>query len=132
MGGNLDIINGVVDFIGKLSAPALLFVTLIIMGYGLKLLPVFPNRLIPLATLTVPMAVYPIIGNRGLVNSDFDSSSKVLWAMAMQGLIIGFAAWVSHRKVLKRLIDDKVNGALNPEHKEKKATPPETAPTPGS
>ena len=95
----------VTQFLNNLyGAPAGVLVILIciIAGYALKKVKSFPNDAIPIVVILIGAAIYPLIAD------DRNDITLRVWIVRNLGigLILGFAAWVIHNKVIK-LITDK-------------------------
>lgn len=105
--------------ITALSGPTLLIVTLWMAGYFFKLVPVFPNRLIPAATLGIALTMTPFLvmwPSPGDAPPGLRWPNITAWIQTVDRAVLLWAlAWLTHATALKKLIDDKVNGALNPE-----------------
>jgi hypothetical protein len=90
------------------GAPAglLVFCVCIAAGYVWKVIRVLPNRFIPLIVMLTGAVIHPsltyVSGQAG----------PVLLRWSVVGFIIGFAAWVFHRLVLKK-IEDKLGTKLD-------------------
>ena len=104
----------------KLEGPKLLAVFLIVLGYGLKAIPMFPNRFIPAFVLLLGTALGPVLlawpqsteQDSGLKFADIAAWLQILIA----GFLVGALSWALHEKLLKKWIDDKIpalNGKKN-------------------
>ena len=78
----------------------LIVATLIVMGGVLKSLEYFPNRMIPLMVLVLGAALNTMLGDTGSIAPTQRNPMAVL---AMQGILLGFAAWALHALLLRRL-----------------------------
>lgn len=83
------------------NAPAavLVFLMCIASGYVWKAIRVFPNRFTPLVVMIVGAVL--LMGLTWASNS----TGPVILRNAVVGFIIGFAAWLAHRLILKRIED---------------------------
>ena len=81
-------------------AAVLIIASLIVFGSVLKSIEVWPNRFIPIAVLAVGAILNAIIGEPGSVAPTQRHPEVVL---ALQGLLLGFAAWALHAFLLRRL-----------------------------
>jgi hypothetical protein len=77
----------------------LLGVCLIILGAMLKMLKLFPNRFIPAVLLVIGAGGTMLTGDVGKVEPTQRHPEIIL---AMQGLVVAFAACLTHALVLKR------------------------------
>lgn len=85
------------------SKPEILLVLgIIAIGYALKAITQFPNRLIPLVNLLIGGLVYPLITSPG--SADYTMRYPVV-RQIICGLIIGCAAHYIHALVLKPRLD---------------------------
>lgn len=78
----------------------LLVAVLIVMGGVLKSMELFPNRAIPAAVLTMGAIANALLGDPGSVSPAQRHPEAVL---ALQGILLGFAAWGLHHFLLRRL-----------------------------
>jgi len=102
-----DAISWVMDKINWLySAPAavLFLLSCIVVGYVLRGIKRFPNDAIPLVVV-----LWAAVASVLLAPEEPTGTPHRVWLCknALIGVIIGFAAWACHKKILKRL-EDKV------------------------
>ncbi len=85
-----------------IGAPAglLIFILCIAMGYVWKMVRVLPNRFIPLVVMLTGAVLYPL-----LMWTKEGPPVPVIVRNAILGFIVGFAAWLFHRLLLKRIED---------------------------
>lgn len=83
------------------NAPAavLVFIMCIASGYVWRAIRVFPNRFTPLVVMLA--GAFLLMGLTWVSHS----TAPVIMRNACVGFIIGFAAWVAHRLVIKRIED---------------------------
>ena len=84
-----------------LDSPKLVVVMAIALGYILKLIQTFPNRLIPLACCSVTVLFYPL-----MVWTGWDVR-KVTTDVAV-AIILFLISWGLHRFILRPLIDKRI------------------------
>lgn len=72
---------------------------LIVCGAALKSLEFFPNRMIPAFLLALGASANALLGDPGTVNH---TQRHPIAVLALQGLLLGFAAISLHAVVLKR------------------------------
>jgi len=103
--------------ISTLNGPTLLIFTLWMVGYFFKIVPMINNKWIPLITfvaalgMTPFLVIWPDVGQQGLTVK-FPGISA--WIQTFdRGILYWAVSWVTHQKVLKKYIDDKLNGVLN-------------------
>ena len=99
LSGYLDTAIGVVRQIEQLPVAIAIVVVLVLAGSSLKALALFPNKLIPVAVLALGGIANAFLGNPGSVSPDYRFPEA---GLALQGIILGFGAWVLHGLVLKR------------------------------
>lgn len=97
-----DLLEQITDTLQKLyglPAGTLVLFSCIVIGYVLKLFKKFPNDGIPIAVILWGGVLYPLIAD-----SDNDLTLRV-WLVRnlIIGLVIGFAAWLLHNKILSKL-----------------------------
>lgn len=99
----MDIITGLInDLVGQLQNAgneALLFAGAIIAGWIIKNVEQVPNKLIPPAVVILAAIGEVYIGDPGKVAPETNPTVR----LALIGSIIGFAAWMSHAFVLKKI-----------------------------
>lgn len=111
-----DMIDHYISQIVTLKGPSAVVVYLVMIGYALKMFPSFPNKHIPLVNfmvgpiLTMFIVDWPTSGNMP-PGVRFPEIAAWLTAV-LQGLLLACIAWISHAKLLRKYIDDKVP-ALN-------------------
>lgn len=115
-----DLIDSFISQIVTLKGPSAVVVFLVMLGYALKMIPKFPNQHIPLVNflvgpvLTLFLVDFP---NPGTMPPGVHYPDIAAWLTSFQqGFLLACLAWISHAKVLKVWIDDKVP-ALNGEKK---------------
>ena len=101
----MDTINTALQYLDKiqgLSAVALVFLSCIVIGYVLRLIKSFPNEGIPVVVILWGALVMLFIADPRAT-----TMPARVWTVRniLVGLIIGMAAWVSHKMVLSYLED---------------------------
>lgn len=111
----MELISPMLDYMTSWHGPPLVIMFLIVNGYMLKMVRVFPNRFIPLVNmglsvvLTVFVVNWPDPAETWMVKVKWPAIAA--WAtVLMQGLLFNFAAWALHAKLLRKWIDEKVPG----------------------
>lgn len=100
---SLETVNGAADYLMQAPAAALVFVMCILLGYFLKMIPKFPNNLIP---LTIHIA-----GPVGFLLMEVSKPTQVNHPEIMRliiGLALASASWITHKLVLRKWIDPKL------------------------
>jgi hypothetical protein len=104
--------DALILFFVSLKGPSAVVVFLIMLGYILKMVPRFPNRFIPCVNVLAGMALTPILVSWPQPG---DMPPGVRWPEAaawttvfITGFLLACVAWISHAKVLRKIIDDKV------------------------
>lgn len=102
--------------ITALSGPTLLIVTLWMIGYFFKLIQWFPNRFIPIVTFLLAVLMTPFVV---LWPASGDQPQGLRWPEITawvqtfdRAVLLWALAWLTHATALKKLIDEKLNGAL--------------------
>jgi hypothetical protein len=103
IGEKLDQVVDLLDRLNGLPAIALVLISCLALGYVLRLVRRFPNDAIPLAVILWGMAAMPLL-------SDFRTSgiqSLRIWLVrnVVLGLVVGFAAWAIHNRLLSAVED---------------------------
>lgn len=115
---NMDKINQYNEQLMGAPAGVLVLLACIAVGYTLKLIKRFPNDGIPLAVVLCGMIFFALIAPE----REFTDSLRIWIARNLiLGMIIGFASWLLHNKVLW-MIEEKIpwlKGADKPEEQEK-------------
>lgn len=107
-----DAIDPFIIQLTTLKGPKLVIVFLIMLGYMLKMLPQVPNRVIPFVNclvgpvLSVFLVAWPTPGS---MDHDLLYPHVAAWVQAViNGALLAILAWVIHRQVLRKYLDDKV------------------------
>jgi hypothetical protein len=112
-----ELLDKALEEITTLHGPSLVVVFIILLGYALKMIPAFPNKLIPLVSFVIGPILTPIMvgwPDTGSIPPGVRWPEYASWATVLvQGFLFACIAWIMHGKVLRKLIDDKVP-ALNP------------------
>jgi len=90
------------DILRAAPAGILVFVLCIAFGYTWRAIKVLPNRFTPLVVM-----IFGAIFNLGL---NWAQADRLRFLVV--GFILGFAAWATHRLIIKR-IEDKFGGKLD-------------------
>lgn len=77
----------------------LIVAVLIVCGGILKSLAAFPNRFIPICVIIIGCCLNCALGDFGSVNPAQRNPGVIL---ALQGILLGFAAWSLHALLLRR------------------------------
>jgi len=103
-----------------IGAPAglLIFILCIACGYVWKMVRVLPNRFIPLVVMLTGALLYPL-----LMWTKEGPPVPVIVRNSILGFIVGFAAWLFHRLLLKR-IEDKFGAKLDEDEQEQQLVIP--------
>lgn len=99
LSGYLDTLGAAVKQMEQWPVAILIVVVLIVMGSALKIVGLFPNRLIPIAVLLMGAAANWLLGDPGAVS---ETQRHPMVVLALHGFLLGFAAWIIHRWGLKR------------------------------
>lgn len=107
-----QIIDELILSIVMLKGVKLLVVFLLAMGYGLKVVPGFQNRLIPLVTVTMSTVLAPFFLGWPQPG-DMDPciccpDTLAVMQILMTGFLLGCGTWMLHAKLLKGIIDGKL------------------------
>lgn len=107
-----DTLDPFINQITTLRGPTAVVVYIIMAGYALKMVPRFPNRVIPLVSFLLGPALGVLLVSWPTpekIAPDVRFPDLAAWATAvMQGFLLACLAWISHAKVLRKLIDDKI------------------------
>lgn len=107
-----ELIQTTIKEITSLQGPPAVIITIIFVGYALKMIPSFPNRFIPLVSFALgPLLTLVLVGwpTSGTMAPGLRWPEIAAWMTAIiQGFLLACAAWLSHAKVLRAVIDDKV------------------------
>ena len=113
-----EIIDPLINYVTTLNGPSSVIVFLVMLGYVLKMLPWFPNKHIPLSNFIVgPVLTLFLVDwpSPETMPPAVRFPETAAWLTAIQrGFLLACVAWISHAKILRGLIDDKVP-ALNPD-----------------
>ncbi len=97
------------------TGPKSIIIFLILFGYIMKMVPNkwFPNFLIPFINCLLLGPLFSVFilkwPSAGSIDPDVRYPEIAAWAFALQtGVILGVLAWILHKVVLTRLIDEKV------------------------
>jgi drug/metabolite transporter (DMT)-like permease len=88
----------------------LVAVAVVVLGYALKLVPQVDNARIPIYVILSSIGLYV-----GLCVPPADSFTdlpafiRYAFTTIILGAFVGLLAWLSHAKILKRLIDSKIS-----------------------
>lgn len=109
----IDALDPFINQLTSLTGPKQIIVFLIMFGYLLKMIPSFPNVLIPIANCFVlgPALSVMLLGwpTNGEILPSVRYPEVAAWAQAYQkGLLLGCIAWISHGLILRKFIDEKV------------------------
>lgn len=110
----IDVLDPIINQLISLKGPKQIIVFLIMFGYLLKMIPSFPNVLIPIANCFVlgPALSVLLLGwpTNGEIAPTVRYPEIAAWAQAYQtGLLLGCIAWISHGLILRKVIDEKVS-----------------------
>ena len=108
----IEMLRCAVEQMQRWPAALLIVAVLIVAGSMLKSLEMFPNRFIPCAVLALGATLNALLGETGSVAPTQRHPEVVL---ALQGLLLGFAAWTMHAFLLRRL--EKYIPFLSGDHK---------------
>ncbi|MDE2104821.1 MAG: hypothetical protein KGL39_46725 [Patescibacteria group bacterium] len=102
--------NYLIKLNGELmNAPAGVVVILfaIAVGYVLKMANFFPNKFIPLVIVCLTAFIFPTVQLCADLAGKVASPWLHLPINALIGVILGFAAWMFHARILKRWVDPR-------------------------
>lgn len=109
-----DLLDSFLLEVLKLKGPKLLAVFLIVLGYGLKFIPKFPNQFIPVIVLLSGTALAPFMlawPQPGEIDPALRYPEVAAWAQTLlAGFLVGGLSWLLHAKLLRKVIDEKLNG----------------------
>lgn len=109
--------DALILFFVSVKGPSAVVVFLIMLGYALKMIPWFPNRYIPLVNFAVGPMLTPVLvtwPQPGDMPAGVRWPEIAAWAtILVMGFLLACVAWITHAKVLRQLIDNKVP-ALQP------------------
>lgn len=109
----LQMIDEMILQVVTLKGPQLMIVFQILVGYGLKVIPWFDNRFIPLSTVVIGGLLAPLFiawPEPGSMDPALRYPEVTAWAQTIiTGLLLGAGSWLIHNKVLKPFIDDKIS-----------------------
>jgi hypothetical protein len=132
MNSPLEVIDQLIVSIITLTGPKLLIVTLLAVGYGLKIVPqrFFPNKFIPLVTVPAGTILGPFFLGWPCI-ADFDPKLccpevAMYLQVYMQGFLLACGTWALHAKVLKRVLDQKLFKADDASSPATNIEPPKT------
>jgi hypothetical protein len=107
-----DFIDPLLISLTALRGPKLLIAFVVVLGYGLKLIPSFPNKYIPAATLCAGPILAPFIvawPQPGDMEPNLRYNEAAAWIqIIIMGVLLSSLAWATHAKILRKLIDDKL------------------------
>ena len=96
-----------------LKGPSLLLVFLMMLGYGLKVVPWIDNKRIPLFIVLGGGVLAPLFipfQSPGSIDPGLCCVEATQWASVLiTGNLLGALAWLLHAKLLKRWIDEKIS-----------------------
>lgn len=108
----LDYLDSFIVDILALKGPKLLIVFLIVLGYGLQAVPIFPNKYIPRVVLVLGILLSPFIlswPQPGQMPPELRYPDLAAWTQTlMAGFLLAAVSWLLHNKLLKPYIDDKL------------------------
>lgn len=99
IGEGIKLATSVVEQMQSWPSAVLLGVCLVILGWVLKMMALFPNRAIPAVVLLTGTLVNLFIGDTGKVDPSQRHPEIIL---AMWGFCVAFGAWMAHALLLKR------------------------------
>ena len=102
----MDYLEDILKVITNLGPEALTVAVMIALGYVLRILPAFPNKLIPYVCIFGAPFIYPFLTNPGRVAPDVQHP---IVRCVITGFLLGAVAWFSHNKVLAH-IENKIPG----------------------
>lgn len=101
-----EIVSKVVDaasYVSTAPASAITFIGCLLLGYFLKMVPMFPNKFIPLVNV--------IAGPLLFLAMEMDKPTQIAHPAVMHAIVgtgIGMTAWVVHRTILRKWLDPKL------------------------
>jgi hypothetical protein len=98
----MDFLSDLFSQLTALGPEMLVALIVIVLGYVLRWIPQFPNRLIPIACIFLGGILYPLLGP---VPKPDAAIRHPMIRLVLVGILIGFISWVSHNKFLKPLED---------------------------
>ena len=98
----MDFIGDLFSQLTALGPEMLVALIVIVLGYVLRWIPQFPNRLIPIACIVLGAVLYPLLAPLPKPDAGL---RHPMTRLALIGVLIGFLAWVGHNKFLKPLED---------------------------
>ena len=96
-------VAGTAEYLMSAGPAVVTVVACIGLGYILKALP-FPNKYIPPVVWLTGGVLFPILAPAGSAPSTVRNPTLLF---VIVGMVMGFAAWVIHRVVLRKFLDDK-------------------------
>lgn len=108
----MDYATGTVQQMQQWPAAILLVAVLCVIGMLLKHLSPFPNKYIPFVILLSGAVGNAMLGDPGSVSP---TQRHPIVILALQGVLLGFASWASHKLVIARIekylpFNDDVDG----------------------
>jgi hypothetical protein len=97
--GWVGTIGAAVEQMQHWPSAVLIIAVLIVYGGLMKSIDIFPNKFIPACVLVVGSALNVMMGDYGSVSTTQRHPELVL---ALQGFMLGFAAWALHNFLLRR------------------------------
>lgn len=97
----MEYLNDILKEIHNLRGSALVIVCLIAFGYVCKIAPFIPNRFIPLCVILGGAILNPILISTGEASHEL---RHPLLGLALEGFLVGVAAWILHEKVIAKLL----------------------------
>lgn len=98
----MDYLNDLLKVITGLGPEAKTGAVMIALGYVCRILPKFPNKLIPYVCILGAPFLYPVLTNAGRVSPEVKNPIVL---MVTNGFLIGTVAWALHDKLLARIED---------------------------
>jgi len=92
---SLELFNELLTKLTAMGPEMLLGLAVICLCFGLKAIPVFPNKWIPAVCIFSPTFLYPILASC--------HESAGVCRCGVIGFLIGAISWLLHNQVLKRL-----------------------------
>ena len=128
-----ELIDQAIARITALQGASAVIACIVMLGYALKMISGFKNKYIPLVSFAVgPPLTMILVGwpEPGNMAPNLRWPEAAAWVTSfIQGFLFACIAWISHAKILRRFIDDKIP-ALNPGRTMDTSTATETVTTP--
>ena len=112
-----ELIDQLILQVITLKGPSAIVVFIIMLGYAAKMVPRFPNKCIPVVSFIIGPLLTPVLvgwPTPGSMDPGLRWPEAAAWVTSIvQGHLLACIAWISHAKILRKFIDDKIP-ALNP------------------